>query len=218
MSSAPVGTKQDDRRRTAHAGDRARRPGSRAVPLAVAVILAAVVGVAIWSAAASGGAGSSPASARYGGLPSWLPRAKVKVDRVLSGSPGRPAISVQGEAVRVLVGGASVMATGVGPEVPEEGRFPVPEVTPATFLITFSSASAAIPLSQGQFGMVDERGALHHPHVTARGSGPMPTEIVPGRPVTVELHAILPTGNGALTWAPRGTRPSASWDYTVEVD
>jgi len=174
-------------------------PALRLVLLVAAVVaIAAALGAMLL---AGGSSRSAVSSAHYGGLPSWLPKPKVKVDRVLQGSPGRPAISIQGEPVLITTAAGHVLARSVGPEVPEEGRFPVPAVTPTTFLVTFASASAPIPLARQQFAMVDERGALHRPHVTAMGGGPIPARVPAGRPLTLELHAILPTGSGALTMA-----------------
>ena len=35
--------------------------------------------------------------------------------------------------------------------------------------------------------------------------------------MSFELRAVLPTGDGALRWAPAG-KPVASWDFNVEID
>ncbi len=154
----------------------------------------------------------------YGGLPSWLPKPKLKVDRLLHASPTHPVLSIEGEAVSVDLGSARVLATAVGPEVPEEGRFPVPPVTPCTFIVTFASASHAIPLGGSTFALIDEHGGVHHPKVTALDGGAPPDQIAPGHPLSVRLHDILPTGDGGLSWSPEGRRPIVTWDYTVEID
>ncbi len=200
---------------------RAGRIGSRlrlAVALAIAAALIAVGAVALLG----GGGPSSPphaaASARYGGLPSWLPKARSHVGRVLKASTAHPALSVEGEAVAVTLASGRVLATAVGPEVPEEGRFPVPALTPATFIVTFASSSTEIPLRAKAFTLIDEQGKVHHPKMTAVGGGAPPAQTTPGRAVSVMLHEILPTGDGGLSWTPEGARPIASWDYTVEID
>jgi hypothetical protein len=204
-------------------GGRVFGPGPRRALAAAAAVLA-VAGVA--ALAAHSGGGRAPAaprgagsSAKYGGLPSWLPKARTPVGRVLDASASRPAFSVQGEAVRAsLPAGGEVLVTAAGPEVPEEGRFPVPPVTPTTFVVTFSSASRRIALAPSMFALVDERGDAHVPHVTGLHGGAPPLEVVPGGPVSLKLHAILPTGGGAVTWAPDGGRALASWDFSVEID
>jgi hypothetical protein len=48
--------------------------------------------------------------------------------------------------------------------------------------------------------------------------GVAPRSLTPGSPVSIALHAVLPTGDGALRWAPEGGRPLAFWDFTVEID
>jgi hypothetical protein len=205
---------------TARDGGRASRPGPRA-PLAGGAIAAALIaGVAavLLIGGAFSAASHSSTGARYGGLPSWLPRTKPQVGRVLHASVAHPALSVEGEAISVSLAGGNVLATAVGPQVPEEGRFPVPPVTPATFLVTFASASSTIALNASQFTFIDEQGRVHHPTMTAVHGGVAPARAAPGHPVSVMLHDILPTGDGGLSWTPEGSRPIASWDYTVEID
>ncbi len=201
------------------------RPGRRVGPR---LIFAVLVGIAVLALApvlllvtgsSHSGGGQAAAKQHYGGLPSWLPKAKVQVHRVLRASTGHTAVSVEGEAVAVtLPSGAKAQVTAVGPEVPEEGRFPVPPVTPVTFLVTFASSSQPIPLRQSDFELFDEHGNIHHPKLTALHGRPAPMATTPGRSTTVELHDILPTGDGAVAWVPTGSRPIAACDFTVEID
>jgi hypothetical protein len=157
-------------------------------------------------------------AAKYGGLPSWLPKAKVPVERVLSASPAHPALAIQGNTVSVHLARGQVLATAVGPTVPESGRFPVPATSPCTFILTFAHASGVIPLSAKAFTFIDELGHVRHPRVTAIGGGALPRLLVPGRPVSLRVYDVLPTGDGGLTWAPGGGRPIVSWDFDVEID
>jgi hypothetical protein len=161
---------------------------------------------------------SSHHSATYGGLPSWLPKPKVHVNRILTASAAHPALSIQGDAVAVELPHGRVLATAVGPEVPEEGHFPVPASTPCTFIVTFASASGTIPLDPAAFTFLDDHGHVHHPRVTAMDGGPPPTTVPPGKTVSLRLHDVLPTGDGGLAWAPEGGRTLVGWDYTVEID
>ena len=107
--------------------------------------------------------------------------------------------------------------TAVGPAVPEEGVFPVPATSICTFTVTFARNAGSVPLSAAAFTITDEQGDLHHPVVTLPGGAPLPARAAPGRPVTLAVSAVLPTGNGALHWAPAG-RPLVSWDFDVEID
>jgi hypothetical protein len=197
------------------------RRGRAALPGPTAALGAGLVGlllVGVLIVLLTSGGSSAPKPLQYGGLPSWLPKPKQRVGRVLRASSSHTAVSVEGEAVSVATGGGKVLATAVGPEVPEEGQFPVPAVTPVTFLVTFASATKAIPLPPSSFELLDERGNIHHPHVTALHGGPAPGHTTPGRTVTLELHDILPTGDGAIVWMPEGHKPLAAWDFTVEID
>lgn len=156
--------------------------------------------------------------ARYGGLPSFLPKPRRLINRVLTGSATHDAYAVQGETVNVQLPAGHVWATAVGPETPEQGKFPVPATSPAMFVVTFTSASRAIRLDPAAFTLIDEYGHVRHPRVSAMNGGPPPSTIEPHRPVSLKLYDIIPTGNGRLEWAPSGTRPFVAWDFDVEID
>ena len=222
-------------------GGRAFGLGPRRALLATAAVLAiALLAASLGGAPSSGGTagarGASPtitaahgvgrryaqAAAtnheRYGGLPSWLPRPRVHVNRLLTARPAHPALTIQGTTVAVHLVGGRVLATAAGPEVPEEGRFPVPATSPCTFIVTLTAASGAVPLHPAAFTLVDDLGHVHHPQVTALHGGVLPQMVSPGRTVSLRLYDVLPTGDGALEWAPGGGRPVVGWDYTVEID
>lgn len=167
---------------------------------------------------AVGAAHHSAQASRYGGLPAWLPKAKVPVGRVLHASRAHPALSIQGETVSVDLGHGRVLATAAGPSVPEEGRTPVPATSPCTFIVTFAHASGTIPIGADTFTFIDGLGHVRHPHVTNMTGGPPPRQVAPGKTVSLTVTDVLPTGDGALAWAPYGGRPIASWDFSVEID
>ncbi len=194
-------------------GSRAFGLGSRAAAAAVVV----VIGVAGGLYLARPGA-PAPSPARYGGIPGWLPKAKVPVNRIVTATAAHPVLAIQGDTVLVRLSGGQVLATAVGPAVPEEGQFPVPPTSPCTFTITLTAATAKIPLSPAAFASLDEEGHLHVLHVTALGGGPPPPDIAPGQTVTLTMSGVLPTGNGQLRWTPAGATPIVSWDFDVEID
>jgi hypothetical protein len=190
----------------------AARVGAGAVAL---VLCGALVGVL---ASHHGRSVVADPPARYGGLPSWLPEATAPVGRTVQASGAHPALAIQGDTVSVDLARGRVLATAVGPSVPEDGRFPVPATSPCTFIVTFASASGVIPLSARAFTFIDEFGHVRHPRVTVMGGGPLPRQVVPGRPMSLKVYDVLPTGDGGLTWAPDGGRPIVSWDFDVEID
>jgi hypothetical protein len=160
----------------------------------------------------------SGSSAKYGGIPSWLPKAKVPVGRILAASRSDPVLAVQGDTVSIRLARVRVLVTAVGPVVPEEGRFPVPATSPCTFTVTFARASAAIPHTAASFTILDDLGQIDYPRVTALDGGAPPRRVSPGQTLSLSVHDVLPTGGGRLRWAPGGPRPLVSWDFDVEID
>ncbi len=202
-------------------GGRAVAPGPRGGRYAVlaGLVAAGVVVVLVISAGVYlARPASSTAAAKYGGLPSWLPTPSVPVGRIVTASAAHPRLAIEGDTVSVQLAGGQVMATAVGPQVPEEGQFPVPATSPCTFIITFTQGSGRIPLRPAGFTIVDELGHLHQPQVTVPAGGAVPAGLPAGRTVTLTVKAVLPTGNGTLQWAPAGGQPVVSWDFDVEID
>jgi hypothetical protein len=154
----------------------------------------------------------------YGRIPSWLPSAKPPAQRALPASYAHPKLTLQGEALAVSLPGAHLLATAVGPKVPEIGKTPVPATSPVTFVVTFSHVTAPVDLRAGSFVLVDEQHRIHHPRMTALHGGAAPTQLRPGPAVSIELHSVLPTGDGGLEWRPDGRRVIAGWDFNVEID
>jgi len=187
------------------------------------VALAAGHGSAGTGAKPGAGATSSTttktaSTAKYGGLPSWLPKATVPVGRIVHASLSHSVLGIEGDTVAVTLAGGGVYATAVGPSVPESGKFPVPATSPCTFIVTFARTSGAIPINPADFTITDEEGHLHHPKVAALHGGAAPTRITPGKPVSLKIYDVLPTGSGSLSWAPASARPIVSWDFDVEID
>jgi len=185
------------------------------------VAVAALAAATVWAALrsdAGGGSKASASSGRYGGIPSWLPKATIPVDRIAAASTAHPWLAIEGDTVSVRLPSGRALVTAVGPAVPEEGRFPVPATTRCTFTVTFTSASGALPLSGAAFTVVDELGGLHHLVVRDMKAGASPAFVRAGRSVSLTMTAVLPTGNGQLRWAPVGSKPVVSWDFDVEID
>lgn len=155
----------------------------------------------------------------YGNIPAWLGSPKVPVGRVVTATPTRPWLAVQGDTVRIQLPKARVLATVVGPAVPEEGKVPVPDTSPCTFTVTLTSASAPIPVQPRQFAAIDEQGVLHTLKVRSLDGGPPPSQVTPGTTVELKMSTVLPTGEGRLAWRPLGgSRPIVQWDFDVEID
>jgi hypothetical protein len=155
----------------------------------------------------------------HASLPSWLPRATVPAaDRLVTATPSRSRLAIEGDTVAVRLPGGRALVTAVGPAVPEEGQQPIPATSPAQFTFTIAAVHGSIPLSSRDFAFLGEHGDRNGAKVTLRNGGRLPRRIVAGRPVTLTLRAVLPTGNGQLRWTPMGRRPVVSWDFDVEID
>jgi hypothetical protein len=154
----------------------------------------------------------------YGYVPAWLGRAKVPVGRVVTATPAHRWLAVQGDTVRVKLPGAQLLATVVGPAVPQEGHFPVPRTSPCTFTVTLAGATAPLAITPAQFAAIDEQGRIHKLKVTTQDGQRPPTHVSPGKTVELKLHAVLPTGQGRIMWAPVSGRPLVQWDFDLEID
>jgi hypothetical protein len=192
------------------------------LPLVIA-IAAAAAACAVLLARSDGAprsplAGRRASHARFGVVPAWLPRARVPVDRTVTASPAHPWLAIEGDTVIVALPSGRVRATAVGPQVPEDGRFPVPRTTPCTFVVTLAGSSGTVAIAAPAFTIVDELGRLHHPRVTLAGGRPLPARLTRGRAVSLRIRGVLPTGAGTLRWSPAGVRPVVSWDFAVEID
>jgi hypothetical protein len=188
------------------------------VALVVALAISAGVVLVRSGGAANGASPANRSAAKYGQIPAWLPKAAVPVGRTVEASAAHPWLAIEGDTVSVHLAHGRVMATTVGPAVPEEGAFPVPATSPCAFTVTLTAASGAVRLSPRAFTILDELGQLHHPRVTAVGGGAPPALVARGRTVRLTVTAVLPTGNGRLQWAPAGPTPIVSWDFDVEID
>lgn len=155
----------------------------------------------------------------YGYVPAWLGQAKVPVGRLVVATPAHPWLAIQGDTVRVKLPRAQVLATVSGPAVPRQRHLQVPRTSPCTFAVTLTDASAPIAIAPSQFAAIDEQGRVHAPKVTSQDGGQPASEVRPGQTVELKLYAVLPTGQGRITWSPTaGVKPTVQWDFDVETD
>jgi hypothetical protein len=187
---------------------------------------AVVVAAAVLAVVLSSG-DSQPSRARYGGLPAWLPKppkaGSTPLPRATLAHPWLSA--VEGETVSVDLPAGRVLATVVGPSIPEGTAEKVEkdddsgsDQVPVSFSATFSSASGVVPLRPNAFTILGERGETYRLRVTNAAGGPLPTRVSPGHSVTLAMKASLPEGEAALRWAPDGRNVIAGWVFGLELD
>jgi hypothetical protein len=198
---------------------RAARLGRLASVLVFAV-LAALAGCNSRSGLdAVGGGSPSPSSGLLGSYPSFLPRDTLNYhsDAILVGTIKRPALTNQGDGVRVKTGRWTVLITVSGPQVPGEGLPYQAPTTTCTWIVTMSRATGTVPISLADFSTIDALNEIYLPAFVA-GQPLPPSTLRPGQKVSFELRAVMPTGEGLMRWAPDGHNIVAKWDFIVEND
>jgi hypothetical protein len=186
----------------------------RVVATAGLATLAAFAG----GCSSAGRSQSAPAAQdSYGGLPTFLPSETAQPDGVLTGSADRPALTVQGEAVKAVLGNGTILANVTGPEVPGQG---LPYATPATtctWTVTLSAATTSVPIRLQNFTTLDHLGHVYNMSAVPGQAAPPPI-VAPGQTVTFELRTVMIVGEGLMRWSPDGSHIVASWDFEVEND
>jgi len=192
------------------AGTRAgRAPGRGRNLILLAALLAALGVLADCGTAAKPVARPTPT---FGAYPSYLPKDALNdgSDAALTGTIQRPALTNEGDAVKVKTSQWSVLATVSGPQVPGEGLPYQATETTCTWVVTMSGATGTVPISPSDFSSIDQDSNVYHP------------VLVPGQPkppeVSFELRVVQATGEGLMRWAPNGRNIVAKWDFVVEND
>jgi hypothetical protein len=153
------------------------------------------------------------------GYPAFLPKKTLNVssDAVLVGTASGPALTSEGDAVKVVTPKWSALVVVSGPEVPGEGLPYQATATTCTWTVRISEATGPVPISVSDFDTIDVRGDVYHPYFVP-GQPKPPTTLSPGHELTFELRVAEPVGEGLMRWAPIGGRIVAKWDFVVEND
>jgi hypothetical protein len=199
--------------KSSKAGSRGRlahRAGLRAVLAGLAIVV---------PLALAGCSQAAPAvQDTYGGLPSYLPSAPAGTDGELVGSVSHPALTSEGDTVKVkLPGGGTVRMTVTGPVVPGEGLPHQTDATTCTWTLTLDHASTDTPIRLSDLTTLDQLGDVYSLAPVAGQPAP-PAVLKPGASTTFELRTSMKVGEGLLRWAPGGKTTVASWDFEVEND
>ena len=147
--------------------------------------------------------------------PAFLPTA-APVDQVVTASPGKPQLAVQGVAVQVDMPSGQVLATVTGPHVPPFVA-PPPEQVTAVFDLSLKNVSGSVPIRLDDFTITDQLGRTFHPTLVLNETPP-PSTLTTGHDLDLQVTAVMPTGEGRLYWAPTQTTPFVGWDFIVEND
>jgi hypothetical protein len=173
-------------------------------------------GVAAIFVAALALAGCGGTSTSY---PAFLPKKTINpdVDSTLVGTMSRPALQVEGLAVKVKTTHFDVLVTVSGPIVPGEGLPVQPDATTCTWTVTMKDATGNVPVSIADFHSVDHLGSVFVMGLVPGEHSPPPV-LRPHHALMFKLRAYELVGEGVMQWAPDHRHVVANWDYTVEND
>ena len=101
--------------------------------------------------------------------------------------------------------------------MPGEGLPLQTPTTTCTWTVTLRHAGAPLAVSPSDFTAIDHLGHVY-PTALVAGRPVPPARLLPGRVVSFELRAVMPTGEGLMRYAPDHARVVASWDFEVETD
>ena len=179
---------------------------------ALAACTLAACGSAAANTSQTVGAGNNDNT--YGGLPSWLPKSTVPINRVQVASRTHFVLADEGDTVQVILPRGRTRITLVGPTVPPFVA-PPPPVTTATFTVTLSDTSGTVPIQPSDFELVDGAGHFFQPSAFLAPGAPM---VAPrGRTVSFQFSEVMATGAGSVRWSP-DHHPMVIYDFTVEND
>ena len=215
MAGARAGRAQREGR-AGHFARRGRAPRRGRNLILLAALLAALGVLAGCGTAAKPVVSPTPTLGAY---PSYLPKDTLNdgSDAVLTGTIQRPALTNEGDAVKVKMSQWSVLVTVSGPQIPGEGLPYQATETTCTWVVTMSGATGTAPISPSDFSSIDQDNNVYHP-VLVPGQPKPPKVLHPGGKVSFELRAVEATGEGLMRWAPNGRNIVAKWDFVVEND
>jgi len=194
---------------------RAARPGPSGVRSALIVVLVVLVGFLAYGVY---GMVDRP-HVNLSDPQSWLPKQQLDhpVDRIYVGTAAHPALTVEGDFVKVKTPTFTALALVNGPVVPGEGLPVRQSYTTCTWTVSISHVTGTVPISVADFDSIDHFQTVFKPYLMA-GQAPLPATITTGRRLTFKIQAVMPVGEGLLRWAPDGNNIVAKWDYQVEND
>lgn len=201
-------------------GDRWWRRRARfGVGLAVPVLAGFLLCAFGTPGAAAQGQARHQQKSGFVGYPSYLPKWTLHFhsDATLVGTAERPALTNEGDPVKVVTRHWSVLAVVSGPVVPGEGLPYQGPTTTCTWTVTLSDATGRVPVAVSEFDSIDQEGNVYRPYVVPGSPAPPPV-LQPGHKLTFQLRTGEAVGEGLMRWAPIGGHIVAKWDFIVEND
>ena len=196
--------------------DRASRPG----PSSTRRVLFWVVFVGLAAAMAWGIYGLTSTPGRNIADPqSWLPKQQLDhpIDQTVVGTLARPALTVEGDFVRVQTPTFSALAVATARWCPAKGC-PSSRSSPPAHGRSRSATCAAPSRSAWPTSTPSTTCRMVYTPTLVPGQQPLPAALHTGQSLSFKIRSVMPVGEGLLRWAPDGDHIVAKWDYQVEND
>jgi hypothetical protein len=157
------------------------------------------------------------------GIPAFIPRNTIAVNRIVTATPSHPQLAIQGVSVQLDLPSGRVLAMLNGPLVNNKYVGTNDPTVPAAFVLTFTNARGTIPLAPDDFRIADQLGSNIVPTVRVKGGAPLPKQLDSGQRLTLLMTSIVAAGDGTIVYNPTGIvepghRPLVGWDFIVEDD
>ncbi|HYB26755.1 MAG TPA: hypothetical protein VEF89_09095 [Solirubrobacteraceae bacterium] len=157
------------------------------------------------------------------GIPSFIPRGTIAVNRIVTATPSHPQLAIQGDSVVLDLTSGDTLATMNGPLYNNKYVGTNDPTIPAQFLLTFTQTHGTIPLAPDDFTILDQLGNNIVPQIRVKGGGPLPTRLDSGQRLTLIMSTIISAGDGSIVYNPTGItqaghKPLVGWDFIVEDD
>ncbi|MGO9908597.1 MAG: hypothetical protein ACLP4R_21030 [Solirubrobacteraceae bacterium] len=157
------------------------------------------------------------------GIPSFIPRDTIAVNRIVTATPSHPQLAIQGDSVLLDLASGRTLATMNGPLYNNKYVGTNDPTVPASFVLTFSKTHGTIPLAPDDFTILDQLGNNIVPTIRVQGGGPLPKQLDSGRHLTLVMSTIISAGDGSIVYNPTGITksghdPLVGWDFIVEDD
>jgi hypothetical protein len=157
------------------------------------------------------------------GIPSFIPRATIAVNRIVTATPSHPKLAIQGDSVLLDLPSGHALATMNGPLYNNKYVGTNDPTVPAQFVLTFAKTHGTLPLAPDDFTILDQLGNNIVPKIRVQGGGALPTQLDSGQRLTLIMSTIIAAGDGSIVYNPTGIAksghtPLVGWDFIVEDD
>jgi hypothetical protein len=157
------------------------------------------------------------------GIPSFIPRDTIAVNRIVTATRSHPQLAIQGTSVQLDLPSGHALATMNGPLYDNKYVGTNDPTVPAQFVLTFTKTRGTIPLAPDDFTILDQLGNNIVPKIRVQGGGALPEQLDSGRRLTLVMSTVISAGDGSIVYDPAGIvkaghKPLVGWDFIVEDD